>query len=59
MEKLKPKYHLGKIVNKYLIVEILAFAYNERADVIFALQFLSKQMRVLLKENYRFIRKIF
>jgi len=33
MEKAKPKYNLGKIVNKYLIIEILAYAYNEPTDV--------------------------
>ena len=41
MEKLKSKYRLGKIVNKYLIVEIIAFAFNELTDVMSVLHSLN------------------
>jgi hypothetical protein len=46
-----PKFKLGKITNKYLIIEIFAFAMDSFEKIIDNLHTSSKQMRLLLKEN--------
>jgi hypothetical protein len=47
-----PKFKLGKINNKYLIIEIIAFARDRFDKIIDNLHSSSKQMRLLLKENF-------
>jgi hypothetical protein len=44
-----PKFKLGKITNKYIIIEIIAFALDSFDKIIENLNTLSKQMRLLLK----------
>jgi hypothetical protein len=46
-----PKFQIGKIRNKYLIIEIFAFALDSFEKIIENLHTLSKQMRLLLNEN--------
>ena len=47
-----PKFQIGKIRNKYLIIEIFAFALDSFDKIIENLHTLSKQMRLLLKQNF-------
>ena len=47
-----PKFKLGKITNKYIIIEIIAFALDSFDKIIKNLNTLSKQMRLLLKQNF-------
>ena len=46
-----PKFQIGKIRNKYLIIEIFAFALDSFDTIIDNLHSSSKQLRLLLKEN--------
>ena len=53
------KFKMGKITNKYLIIEILGLAlynYKDLCDILFSS---SKQLRNLLEENFSWIRRIF
>jgi hypothetical protein len=47
-----PKFKLGKITNKYIIIEIIAFALDSFDKIIENFNTLSKQMRLLLKQNF-------
>ena len=47
-----PKFKLGKITNKYLIIEIIAFARDKFDKIIDTFHSSSKKMRLLLKENF-------
>ena len=47
-----PKFKLGKITNKYIIIEIIAFALDSFDKIIENFNTLSKQMRLLLKKNF-------
>ena len=44
-----PKFKLGKITNKYIIIKIIAFALDSFDKIIKTFHNLSKQMRLLLK----------
>ena len=47
----RPKFQLGKITNKYLIIEIFAFALDSSDKIIDNFHSSSKQLRLLVKEN--------
>ena len=46
-----PKFQIGKIRNKYLIIEIFAFALDSSDKIIDNFHSSSKQLRLLVKEN--------
>ena len=46
--KLEPRFKLGKIVSKYIIIEILGYAFQTHRKVCEHLYFSSKKMRNLL-----------
>ena len=52
------KFTVGKIVSKYLIMEIISYCLyaDEGADLLFGT---NKSMRQLVQENYRVLYKIF
>ncbi len=53
----KPKFQLGKIKSKYLIVEILGFC-SESSDCVLLILYKScKLLRILLIENFRWIER--
>lgn len=52
------KFNMGKIKSKYLIVEILAYGINSKTNIYLFLYFSSKQLRLLLNQNYLWLRKI-
>jgi hypothetical protein len=49
---------LGRIKNKYIIVELLQYAFEDYKQVFNYLHSSSRAMRLLLKENYRAIKNI-
>ena len=57
MNYLKPKYNLGRVYNKCLIVEILSLAYR-RGDVYETLFKASKSLRSLLLDNLKTVNNI-
>ena len=52
----KPVFLFGKIKNKYIIVDILGFAFENSSEVCLALNRTSKSMRRLCKETYSYIK---
>ena len=52
MEAIHPKYHLGKITNKFLILDIIFSSFHRENGVTFLFQG-CKKFRTLLKENYK------
>lgn len=57
MEISKPKYKLAKIVNKYLIIEILALACESQRKLLLLLYSTDKNMRQLCYANFQTIQK--
>jgi hypothetical protein len=55
---LRPVYKLGKITNKYLIIEILAYSIEEFTFICDYLHSCSRSMRNLLKKNFTVIRNM-
>jgi len=55
---LRPVYKLGKITNKYLIIEILAYSIEEFTFICEYLHSCSRSMRNLLKKNLTVIRNM-
>lgn len=53
----QPKYRLGKIPNKYLILDIIFFSYYKQKGFKYLLK-VSKSFRQLLRENYEAALKI-
>ncbi len=49
-----PKFFLGKITNKYLIIDIIHYGINKR-DLAVTLYKLNKRFRLLLALNYIYI----
>ena len=49
-EKCRSKYRLGKITNKYLIIEIYSYAYVSREEAIYRMFKHDKSTRNLLIE---------
>ncbi len=47
-----PIYKLGKIVNKYIILDILAYVFDDHADIGSYLYSSSKMLRRLLIQTY-------
>ena len=52
MERAGPKYRLKKVINKYLILEIMFYSRFREDGVKFIHQ-VSKRYRQLLMENYK------
>jgi hypothetical protein len=48
----RPKFQLGKIKNKYVIIDILIYAFEDYKQVYSYLFHSSNSMRTLLKENF-------
>ncbi len=48
----KVKYRLGKITNKYLIIDLFTFAYHSRDEVLYRMFKNDKSTRKLLIEQY-------
>ncbi len=47
-----PRFKLGKVVSKYLIIEILAFAHDDYKEICSYLFYSSRSFRLLLTRNY-------
>ena len=52
------KFRLGKITNKYLIAEIVAFACKSKREMYIILHSSNTSLRLLLRENYMWLRRI-
>jgi hypothetical protein len=52
MEAVQPRYHLGKITNKFLILDIIFSSYFRKNGLTYLFQG-CKIFRTLLKENYK------
>jgi hypothetical protein len=52
IEPVRPKYLLGKITSKYLILEIISCAYYKQKGVISIFK-ISRSFRTLLRENFK------
>lgn len=50
----KSKFSLGKITNKYLIIEIIHYGIGRR-DIVMTFYKLSKRFRLMLAQNLIFI----
>jgi len=48
----RPVYQLGKITNKYIIIDILGYSIDDILEICKLLHSSSKQMRRMLKKNY-------
>jgi hypothetical protein len=48
----KPRYKLGQITNKYLIIDIFAFAFHTREEAMYRLFKSDKSSRILVIELY-------
>jgi hypothetical protein len=56
LETFKPKYSLGRITNKYLILEIYSFAYLTKEEAMYRLFRNQRSSRkLLIEEYYKFI----
>ena len=56
LETFKPKYSLGRITNKYLILEIFSFAYLAKEEAMYRLFRNQRSSRkLLIEEYYKFI----
>ncbi len=51
--KKKPKYWLGKITNKYLIIDLYTLAYESREEVLYRMFMHDKSTRDLLINQYK------
>ena len=51
--KKKPKYWLGKITNKYLIIDLYTLAYESREEVLYRMFMHDKSIRGLLIGQYK------
>ena len=47
-----PRFKVGKIVSKYLIIEILAYAQDDYQDICRYLFYCSRSLRFLLTSTY-------
>jgi hypothetical protein len=54
----RPRFLLGKITNKYIIVELLVYAFEDYMLVFTYLHSSSKALRQLLKENLIAVKNI-
>ncbi len=54
----KPVYQLGKIKNKYIIIDILGYSIDEITEICKLLHSCSRQMRQMLKKNYKVLRNM-
>lgn len=50
---LKPKYRCGRITNKYLMIDIYAFAYLSREEAMYRLFTHDRSSRLLVIEFYK------
>jgi len=57
MEKVRPKYTLGKIKNKYLIMEIAAYALYDY-EAFYLTYSASRMHRVLLLDNLSIFKNV-
>jgi hypothetical protein len=57
-QKMQPRYRLGRITSKYLIIDIYAFAYLTQEEVIYRLCKNDRASRRLAIENYKTIQKL-
>jgi hypothetical protein len=48
----RPRFKVGKIVSKYLIIEILAYAQDDYQDICRYLFYCSRSLRFLLTSTY-------
>lgn len=48
----KSKYRVGRITNKYLIIDLYAFAYCSRDETVYRMFMVNKSTRNLLIEQY-------
>ncbi len=53
----KPKFKVGKIVSKYLIINILSFCYNQE-EILEIMYAISQSLRLMLIENFKAIIKL-
>jgi hypothetical protein len=56
--KNQPKYRLGRIINKYLIIEIYSLAYLSREEAMYRLFKHEKSSRTLLFKLYHKLPKL-
>ncbi len=52
----KPEYRLGKIVNKYHIIEIYTKGYHTIDEVIYRMFYSDKSLRNLVIKEFRYIK---
>jgi hypothetical protein len=52
MEAIQPMYRLGKITNKFLILEIIFLSFSRKNGLTYLFQGY-KKFRKLVKENYK------
>jgi len=52
MEAIQPKYHLGKITSKFLILDVIFNSFFRKNGLTYLFQG-CKEFRILLKENYK------
>ena len=50
------KYRIGKITNKYLILNIIAKSCHTIDEVIYRMFFSNKSLRELLIENFKYVK---
>ena len=49
--------YLGKIINKYLIIDVFAYADQDK-NIMVSLNSVNRSYRMLLKKNYQLIRNM-
>jgi hypothetical protein len=54
----RPVKQLGKIKNKYIIINILGYSIDDFTEICELLHFCSRQMRQMLKKNYKMLRNM-
>ena len=55
---IRPVYQLGKIKSKYIIIDILGYSIDEITEICKLLHSCSRQMRQMLKKNYKVLRNM-
>ena len=53
----QPKYRLGRIINKYLIIDIYSIAYQTREEAMYKLFRHNRSSRNFLIELYKYLLK--
>ena len=53
-----PRFKLGKVLNKYLIIEILAYAHDDYQQICQYLFSCSRSLRLLLTNTYNELKLI-